>query len=72
MIAFGFKRMRNLFVPIFDELLLLTPDEIRRNYSTPLTTTNFSSGKRDKSHRTMEALREKFGDGWSVFSVNDI
>lgn len=70
-IAFGFKQMRNLFIPIFDELLLLTPNEIRANYSTPLTKTN-SSGKRDRSHRNMEALRQKFGDGWSVFHVNDI
>lgn len=70
-IAFGFKQMRNLFIPLFDELLLLTPSEIRTNYSTPLTRTN-SSGKRDRSHRNMEALRQKFGDGWSVFNVNDI
>lgn len=70
-IVFGFKEMRNLFIPIFDELLLLTPNEIRTNYSTPLTRTN-SSGKRDRSHRNMEALRQKFGDGWSVFNVNDI
>lgn len=60
-LSIGVQQMWHEILPIFEELLILTPDEIRDNFKTVLTT---PSGK--NSAQQVRSLRDKYGLGWSA------
>jgi len=64
-LSVGLEGMWNACVPLFEEILLLSPEETRECFKNSITST-YESGKKAQSIERTNHLRERFGTGWSA------
>jgi dsRNA-specific ribonuclease len=63
-IAVGLDNMWNIAVSLFEEILLLSPEETRACYKNSITST-YSPGKKSQSVQRANSLKARYGTGWS-------
>ena len=61
----GVECMWRCVAPMFEEILLLSPEETRQHYKTNITSTS-QSGKRGRSVQIVQGFQASYGTGWSV------
>ena len=62
-LSIGVRGMWQVMLPIFDELLILSADEIRKHVNNNITN---QPGKTAKTGPLLQKLRDNFGLGWSA------
>jgi len=67
-LSVGVQKMWVLIVPMFEELLLLTPDETRKHCKSSITK-NYSSGKKASGTRKTQSRQRLYNHGWSAIPL---
>jgi len=67
-LSVGLERMWYSVIPLFEEILMLSPDETRNYFKTNITV-SYASGKNAESTLGVKRLQASFGNGWSAITL---